>query len=187
MKLWLPIAVAALVAGVADLIYACVHFPMINPANTPMGIIQSIGAGWIGSKAAAEGGTATLALGVFSEFFLTTIMAAVYIVAAQWITDLRKFWWVLGPAYGLCVMIVMYSVVLPLAANHGGPNLPDGSLTLANCTPSKAGTISPARCTGQDHQTLYGTILVHLLIIGLPIGAAARYLWPAQKAEPLGA
>lgn len=183
MKLWLPIAAGALAAGVGDLIYANIHFPMLNPANTPVSILQSIASGWIGGKAASEGGMATAALGAVTEFILTGIMASVYVIAAQWITDLRKFWWVLGPCYGVVIMVVMYSVVLPLAANHGGPNLPDGGLILANCTVSKSGKVSPGACTGTDHQLLYGTILVHLIVIGLFISAAARFLWPAQKIE----
>ena len=91
MKFWVPIVCAALAAGVADLVYANIHFPMLNPANTPMSILQSIAAGWVGGEAARAGGMATAALGLFSEFLLTGIMAAVYIIASQWITDLRKF------------------------------------------------------------------------------------------------
>jgi hypothetical protein len=183
MKLLLPIVAGALAAGIGDLIYASIHFPMLNPANTPVSIFQSIAAGWLGGKAAGEGGMATAALGAVTEFILTGIMASVYVLAAQRITDLRKFWWVLGPCYGVVVMVVMYSVVLPLAANHGGPNLPDGGLILANCTPTRSGKVSAAVCTGTDHQLLYATILVHVIIVGLFISAAARFLWPAQKAE----
>lgn len=181
MKLWLPILVAALIATVADIVYANIHFAMINPRNTPVSIFQSIAAGWIGGKAAGEGGMATAALGAATEVFLTAIMAAVYIIAAQWIADLRRFWWLLGPCYGIVVMVMMYAIVLPLAANHGGPNLPDGQLTLANCRITN-GRTGPGACTGVDHQLLYGTILIHMLGVGLPIGAAARFLWPRARA-----
>jgi hypothetical protein len=181
-KLLVPILAATIIAGVGDLIYAFIHFQMVNPANTPQSILQSIASGWIGGPAARDGGVATAVLGGATEFLLTFIMASVYIVAAQWITDLRKYWWVLGPAYGVVVMVVMYSVVLPLAANHGGPNLPDGALILANCKPTATGKLTPGLCTGQDHQMLYGTILIHIFDIGLVIAACARFLWPKSMA-----
>lgn len=189
MKLLKPILIAALIAGIGDLAYAFIHFPMINPANTPMSILQSISAGWVGGKAASAGGLTTAVIGGLTEFLLTGIMATVYILAARSITDLRKFWWVLGPCYGVVVMVVMYAVVLPLAANHGGPNLPDGALILERCKPNAAGKLTPGMCTGQDHQLLYGTILVHVFDIGLVIAACARFFWPAatETSSDLGA
>ena len=105
------------------------------------------------------------------EFLLAAIMAAIYMVAATRISDLRRFWWQLGPCYGIVVMVVMYTVVLPLSAVHGsgalpdGPRGPDGKIT--------------------DHQMLYGTILVHMFIVGLVIAGCARYLWPrAERGSP---
>jgi hypothetical protein len=101
------------------------------------------------------------------EFVLTLIMALVYVAAARHIHDLRRFWWLLGPCYGIVVMVVMYTVVLPLSAVHGsgalpdGPRGPDGKIT--------------------DHQMLYGTILVHMFAVGLVISACARFLWPKEE------
>ena len=114
-----------------------------------------------------DGGWVTASLGVALEFVLTLIMAVVYVLAATRITDLRAFWWLLGPCYGIVVMVVMYTVVLPLSAVHGsgalpnGPRGPDGSIT--------------------DHQMLYGTLLVHIFLVGLVISACARFLWPKQE------
>jgi hypothetical protein len=176
MKLWKPIVVAALAAGLLDLAYAYVHFMVILHAK-PLGIVQGIASGLIGGQAASDGGIATAMLGVVLEFVLTGIMAAVYIIAAGWITDLQKFWWITGPCYGVVVMLVMYYVVLPLSAAHGNGYLPDGAVAIANCRVTD-GVLSISSCKGSDHQLLYGTIFAHTLMVGLPIGAAARFLWP---------
>jgi hypothetical protein len=166
MKLWKPILVAALIAGVLDLIYATVHLGGYYEMSAEQ-IFQSIARGVVGAEA-SKGGAGTAALGFFLEFVLTAIMAAVYIVPAQWITDLRRYWWLLGPCYGVVVMVAMYVVVLPLSAAHGASALPDGPR-------GPDGKIT-------DHQVLYGTIFAHMILVGLPIGWAARFLWPNSPA-----
>ena len=163
--LWKPIVVAALIAGTADLVYASIHIAGYYHM-TAQQIFQSIARGLMG-PAAMQGGWSTASLGIVLEFVMTLIMAKVYILAATRITDLRRFWWVLGPCYGLVVMVVMYTVVLPLSAIHGSGALPDGPR-------GPDGKVS-------DHQMLYATILVHLFIVGLVIGACARYLWPQRS------
>ena len=154
-SLWKPIVVAALIAGTADLVYASIHIARYY-SMAPQQIFQSIARGVLG-PAAMQGGWGTACLGLALEFLLTLIMAAIYIIAANRITDLSKFWWLLGPCYGIVVMVVMYTVVLPLSAVHGGGALPNGP------------------------QMLYATILVHMFLIGLVISACARYLWPHRS------
>jgi hypothetical protein len=164
-RLWKPIAVAALIAGIVDLVYASIHIGSYYQM-TPMQIFQSIARGLLG-PAAMDGGWATAILGVALEFTLTLIMATIYFLAATRLSDLRRYWWLLGPCYGIVVMVVMYTVVLPLSAAHGsgalpnGPRGPDGQIT--------------------DHQMLYGTLLVHIFAIGLVISACARFLWPTEE------
>lgn len=166
MKLLVPIAVGALVAGAADLVYAVIHLGGYYNL-TPTQIFQSIARGVLG-PATTTGGTGSASLGFVLEFVLTGIMAAVYVIASQWMTDLRRFWWIMGPCYGIILMCVMYWVVLPLSAVQGnfalpdGPRGPDGRIT--------------------DHQILFGTIFAHTILVGLPIAAAARFLWPKDKA-----
>jgi hypothetical protein len=165
-RLWKPIVVAALISGAADLLYASIHIAKYYKLE-PMQIFQSIARGVLGS-AAMDGGWSSAALGVTLEFVLTAIMAAVYIISARRITDLRKYWWLLGPCYGIVVMVVMYTIVLPLSAAHGSGALPDG----------------PRGPDGRivDHQMLYGTILVHMFLVGLVVSACARFLWPTEPA-----
>lgn len=160
--LWKPIIAAALVAGLCDLAYAMVHIGSYYHLQ-PVQIFQSVASGVLG-PASRNGGWSSASLGIALEFVLTLIVAAIYIIAAQYVTDLRKYWWLLGPCYGIVVMVVMYTVVLPLSAAHGsgalpnGPRGPDGKIA--------------------DHQMLYATILVHMFIIGLVVSACARFLWP---------
>jgi hypothetical protein len=160
--LWKPIVVAALIAGTADLVYASIHIGSYYHMTSQQ-IFQSIARGLLG-PVAMQGGWSTASLGIVLEFVMTAIMAKVYMLAATRITDLRTFWWLLVPCFGLVVMVVMYTVVLPLSAIHGSGALPDGPR-------GPDGKVS-------DHQMLYATILVHLFIVGLVIGACARFLWP---------
>ncbi len=155
-SLWKPIVVAALIAGTADLVYASIHIASYY-SMAPQQIFQSIARGMLG-PAAMQGGWSSASLGIALEFMMTLIMAATYIIAAKRITDLRTFWWLLGPCYGIVVMVAMYTVVLPLSAAHGSGALPAGP------------------------QMLYATILVHMFIVGLVIAACARYLWPRSAA-----
>lgn len=194
MKLWRPIVVAALIAGAADLIYAVIHIGGYYNLSA-MQIFQSIARGVLGPET-TTGGWGSASLGLFLEFVLTLIMAAAYIVPAQWIADLRKFWWVLGPAYGIVVMVAMYVVVLPLSAVHGSSALPDSRMDFMTCKlfaappdPSmfsvdigSGSQIDPRTCRVTDHQMLYGTIFAHMILVGLVISACARFLWPKDKA-----
>ncbi len=166
-RLWKPIVVAALIVGVLDLAYAFIHIGGYYKM-APMQILQSIARGVLG-PGTREGGWGSAGLGLVLEFVLTLIMAAAYILAAKRMKDLRAYWWLLGPCYGIVVMVVMYAVVLPLAATHGSGALPDGPR-------GPDGRIT-------DHQMLYATILVHMFIVGLVISACARFLWPKSSIE----
>ncbi len=163
-RLWKPIVIAAVLAGAIDLIYASIHIGGYYQMS-PMQIFQSIARGLLGAEA-MHGGWGSAGLGIALEFVLTLIMAAIYILAARRMTDLRKYWWLLGPCYGIVVMVVMYTIVLPLSAAHGSGALPDG----------------PRGSDGKitDHQMLYATILVHVFLVGLIISACARFLWPPR-------
>lgn len=160
--LWKPIIAAALIAGVLDLVYASVHVASYY-GMVPMQVFQSIASGILGA-AAKDGGWGTAGVGVALEFVLTLIMAAIYIIPAKQISDLRTYWWLLGPCYGIVVMVIMYTVVLPLSAAHGSGSLPNG----------------PRGPDGQitDHEMLYATILVHMFLVGFVIAACARFFWP---------
>jgi hypothetical protein len=136
-----------LVAGALDLLDAFVFFGFYSGAQ-PVGILQSIAAGWMGRNPARAGGIPTAMLGFFSHFMIATIFAAAYVWASGHIDILRKRWVICGLLYGLAAYFVMTWVVVPVSNAGGGI-----SLTLA----------LPAR------PVLINGLLIHALGVGLPI------------------
>lgn len=136
-----------LTAGALDLLDAFVFFSFYSGAK-PMGILQSIAAGWLGRNPARAGGVPTALLGFFSHFMIATIFAAAYVWASGYIDALRKHWLICGLLYGVSAYFVMTWVVVPLSNAGGGI-----SLTLA----------LPAR------PVLMNGLLIHAFGVGLPI------------------
>jgi hypothetical protein len=134
-------------AGALDLLDAFVFFGFYSGAQ-PIGIMQSIAAGWMGRNPARTGGLPTAALGFFSHFLIATIIAAVFVLASRHIEVLRRHWIVSGLIYGLAAYFVMTWVVVPVSNAGGGI-----SLTLA----------LPAR------PVLINGLLIHAFGVGLPI------------------
>lgn len=147
----LPPARAALYGGLAagalDLLNAFMFFWFYSGA-TPVGILQSIAAGWIGRNPARAGGAPTALLGFFSHFLIATIFAAAYVWASGYIEVLRKRWIMWGLLYGIAAYFVMSWVVVPVSNAGGGI-----SMTLA----------LPAR------PLLINGLLIHAFGVGLPI------------------
>ncbi len=73
---------------------------------------QTVASGWIG-KAAAEGGWATVALGIVTHFGIATVMALTYVLAAGRLPILTRRPLVCGLLYGVMLYAVMYGMVLP--------------------------------------------------------------------------
>jgi hypothetical protein len=148
MKLTQAILLGGLVAGAADITYACLHYNLVY-GTPPEAIFHSVAAGLIGPEAARAGGAATAALGLAAHFALTTIMALIFNIAGRVAPVLRRLWFIAGPVYGLIVMFVMNLVVVPMSAAGGPAQLPEG-------------------------QFLYGAIFAHTVLVGLPIAWFAR-------------
>ena len=136
-----------LIAGALDLLDAFVFFGFYSGAR-PMGILQSIAAGWMGRNPARAGGIPTAALGLVSHFMIATIIAAVFVLASRYIDTLRRHWVISGLVYGIAAYFVMTWVVVPLSNAGGGISL---SLAL------------PAR------PVMINGLLIHALGVGLPI------------------
>ena len=73
---------------------------------------QTVASGWIG-KAAAEGGWASVALGIVTHFGIATAMALAYVLAAGRLPLLTRRPLLCGALYGLVLYAVMYGIVLP--------------------------------------------------------------------------
>ena len=105
------IALAGLGGGSVDLVYAsCVG---LIHGRTIMRVWQGVASGWLG-KAAADGGVATMALGIATHFGIAICMAAVYALVATRVKLLYRRPVLSGVGYGLVLYLVMYRIVLPL-------------------------------------------------------------------------
>ena len=136
-----------LIAGTLDLIYAFVWY---GPRGvSPLRIMQSIASGVLG-KAAYEGGVMTAALGGVLHYFILIVAAALYYAASQRLTMLARQPIVCGLLFGIAIWIVMNLVVVPLSAF---PH--EVTHTLSSATPH---------------------IIAHMVLVGLPIALAIRYL-----------
>jgi len=110
-------------------------------------VLQYLASGALGN-AAFEGGLATALLGVLFHFFVSFVVAGVFILSADRIPLLRRYVIVGSLLYGIGVFIVMNFIVLPLSA---APPLPAPPLPL-----------------------LIELIIEHALLIGLPLGILIR-------------
>ena len=109
----LAIAVGGLVAGVLDLLHACILFGWDIPL--------AIAGGLLGPEA-FHGGVGTYVLGVLLHFFIAFSAAAIYYAASRRLIFLREYPLVCGLFFGAVVEDVMRFIVLPLSALHAkGP------------------------------------------------------------------
>jgi hypothetical protein len=146
---WPSVLAGGAVAGALDITYACV-FWAIKAGVPARRILQSVAAGLLGRDAAVAGGTATAALGLGLHFFIALTMAAVYfLVARRWSLLWRRAW-AMGAAYGLWLYVAMNYIVVPLSAAGGGG-------------------------ASQDPLWVTLTVLVHVLLIGIPCAIGARH------------
>jgi len=107
------------------------------------GVCRFIAAGLLGPEA-RHGGIGMWLLGLFLHYFIATSIAAVYCLSSRRLTFLVSHYFICGPFYGMAAYLVMNLIVLPLSALHAqGPY--------------------------QIHGLIQG-LLIHMLLVGLPIG-----------------
>jgi hypothetical protein len=132
-------------AGTFDIVYAWL-FWFIKAGVSMQRILQSVATGLLGT-ASFSGGIGTALLGLTLHYFIAVSMAfTYYFVARRWLTVGQRPW-LFGPSYGLLLYGIMNYIVVPLSA--AGPGAKDPLWTAL-------------------------TILVHMLLIGLPIALASR-------------
>ena len=133
------------VAGAADIISA-----IGGRGGKALMVLQYVGSGLIG-KAAVNGGWLTGALGLGVHFGLTTIMAALFVLAARRWDLLWRNPWPVGLAYGALLYVAMFYFIVPVLSAAQGWKTPQGfwrNLGAANG---------------------------HGFFVGVPIASAARY------------
>jgi hypothetical protein len=143
---WRIALAGGVVAGALDILYAWA-FWAIKAGVPARRILQSVAAGLLG-RASFEGGWGTAALGLALHFFIALSMSVTYtLVAGRW-PLLRERPWPCGAAYGLLLYGIMNYVVVPLSRAGGGG--------------------------AQDPLWVALSVVVHVLLIGVPIALFAR-------------
>ena len=108
-----------------------------------------VAAGLLGTWAIKSASAWVWVLGVVLHFVVAFGAASVYCLASRRLPFLKEHFAVSGMFFGIAVFLTMYLVVMPLSALH---------------------YIGP-----YSHRTLVQGILVHMLLIGLPIGVSLRW------------
>jgi hypothetical protein len=106
------ILAGGLIAGALDIGAAA----LINLLD-PRIILRFIAGGVLG-KAALQGGTGTLWLGLFLQWGMSLLIAAIFVLASLRLRRMAGHWIRAGLAYGVIVFVVMNYVVVPLSAWH---------------------------------------------------------------------
>jgi hypothetical protein len=115
---------------------------------------RGIAGGLLGPSARNTTGIGVWILGLAIHFFIAFSAATVYCLASRTLPFLKEHFVVCGMFYGIAVFLVMYLAVMPLCAFHfKGPY--------------------PLRLLLQG-------IIVHMLLIGLPIGYSL-HRWGEQE------
>ena len=114
------IAWATLVAGTLDLLMAVIDVSL-SGGSVP-GMFRSIASGPFGDGMHESAVGAPL--GLLIHFAIMAVIAAVYVLAAQRIPALVRYWWLAGLLYGLGVWLVMYGIVLPARFGASLPTEP---------------------------------------------------------------
>jgi hypothetical protein len=99
-----------IVAGTIDIGAAC----LINGRSIAF-ILHAIAGGLLAQRSFA-GGAATAVLGAALQEGMGILIAAIYVVAGEWLPALRRRWVGFGLAYGVAIFLVMNYVVVPLSA-----------------------------------------------------------------------
>lgn len=151
------VVAAGLTAGTLDIVFAWLFWAL--KAGVPARrILQSVASGLLG-RASFEGGWGTAALGLLLHFGIAVTMAAAWYVVARRVAALRRRPAAWGAAYGLLLYGIMNLMVVPLS-----------------------------RASPGSKQPLWVglSILVHMLLIGVPIailGTRAALATPSDASR----
>jgi len=110
---------ATLVAGTLDILMAVIDTTVAGGSVT--GMFRSIASGPFGDGMREHAAGAPV--GLLVHFAIMAVIAAVYVLAAERIPALVRYWWIAGLLYGFGVWLVMYGIVLP--ARFGAPFPPE--------------------------------------------------------------
>jgi uncharacterized membrane protein YagU involved in acid resistance len=112
---WPTVAVAGLLAGALDLIFAFIFYG--RQGVSPPAILRGIASGVLGHGAFSMGPW-TIALGAALHFFIAVCAAFIFYLASRRLTVLTRRPLLCGAIFGLAVYIAMHFMVLPLSRVH---------------------------------------------------------------------
>jgi hypothetical protein len=165
------ILIGGAASGVLDILYAFVVYGPLSYGLTPVQVLQSVAAGWIGRDASRAGGLTTAALGLATHFMIAMIMAAVFVAVATRVKTLTAEPIVSGLFYGLVLYVVMNYIVVPLSAAGANGHF---AASVAEATERLQTAFSALR--PKDSWQLAGTVFTHTVFVGVPIALAARWV-----------
>ena len=172
MKIISAILLGGLTAGVLDILYAFLVYGPLSYGLSPVDVLHSVAAGWMGRDAASSGGWNTALIGLGSHFMIALLMAAAYVLAATRMAALtaRPILW--GVLYGLVLYVAMNYVVVPLSAAATGEFASSPSEVVERLQTSFS-MLRPR--IDPDHVWIFpGTIFTHTILVGVPITLAAK-------------
>ena len=114
------IAIATLVAGTLDILFAMI-LTLLYGREIP-NMLRFVGSGPF--PAATDMGAAGAAIGLLTHFTLMSIMAAAFVLAARQLPALARMPIQLGALYGLATYAVMNWIVVPLRFDAPLPTKP---------------------------------------------------------------
>ena len=101
---------AVLASGTLDILSAFAFSAMAGV--TPGQVLRFVASGPFGDGM-REGGTAAAALGLGVHYALMTVMVTGYFLIAGRVEAARRYWYLVGPLYGIAIYLVMYWIVVP--------------------------------------------------------------------------
>jgi len=164
MKQLRAVLIGGLLAGTLDISYAFIVYGPLTYHLSPVAVLQSVAAGWLGEDAAHARGALSALLGLGTHLMLATAMAAVFVVSATRLPALKFHPLMWGLVYGFGLYVVMTYLVLPLSAAHRSQQFATNLHEIAARLQVSFSSIRP-----RNRGLLLGTLVTHMVFVGVPI------------------
>jgi hypothetical protein len=164
MKRLRAVLIGGLLAGALDISYAFIVYGPLTYKLSPVAVLQSVAAGWLGEDAANAHGALAALLGLGTHLMLATAMAAVFVVSATRLPALKRHPLMWGLVYGFGLYVVMTYLVLPLSAAHRSQHFATDLHEIAARLQVSLSSIRP-----RNRGLLLGTLVTHMVFVGVPI------------------
>jgi hypothetical protein len=117
---WSPVLLGGLLIALSDMAFAITVWFSWNAAGLEK-VLQTIAVGVLG-KASYEGGLPAAVLGAALHLFMATTFVVVCTLVARRRPELLRRPYMVGPAYGVLIYVIMNFVVMPLSRVNASPS-----------------------------------------------------------------